>query len=89
VLECATLKSTGEDIWLELVFRINKKMPHEVSVPPYEFQHNWMKVFLASWLKYPSARRPDVLSVDIIRYYHSFCAGFMPTERNLILNEGF
>jgi PRELI-like family len=32
----------------------------------HTFEHNWEAVSLASWMKYPSERRPDVLSVDII-----------------------
>eukprot|EP01121_Diplochlamys_sp_Union-15-3_P020324 TRINITY_DN7906_c0_g1_i1.p1 TRINITY_DN7906_c0_g1~~TRINITY_DN7906_c0_g1_i1.p1 ORF type:complete len:212 (-),score=37.18 TRINITY_DN7906_c0_g1_i1:71-706(-) len=30
------------------------------------FHHSWKDVFLASWKKYPSERRPDILSIDLI-----------------------
>lgn len=35
----------------------------------HTFEFPWSKVTLASWRKYPSADRPDVLAVDIIDRY--------------------
>eukprot|EP01120_Amphizonella_sp_Union-15-10_P005257 TRINITY_DN159_c0_g1_i1.p1 TRINITY_DN159_c0_g1~~TRINITY_DN159_c0_g1_i1.p1 ORF type:complete len:307 (+),score=62.55 TRINITY_DN159_c0_g1_i1:131-1051(+) len=40
-------------------------MPLEGSVK-HIFLHSWKDVFLASWKKYPSHRRPDILSIDLI-----------------------
>uniref|UniRef100_A0A6B2LKC9 PRELI/MSF1 domain-containing protein n=1 Tax=Arcella intermedia TaxID=1963864 RepID=A0A6B2LKC9_9EUKA len=33
----------------------------------HTFKASWRDVFLASWLKYPSPMRPDIMSVDIIK----------------------
>merc|ERR1711974_536279 len=32
----------------------------------HTFEHSWEDISMASWKKYPSETRPDVLSVDLI-----------------------
>lgn len=48
----------------------------------------WYDVFLASWLKYPSPMRPDILSVDIINKEFDPETGNLHATR-LITVEGF
>eukprot|EP01125_Pyxidicula_operculata_P009184 TRINITY_DN3044_c0_g1_i1.p1 TRINITY_DN3044_c0_g1~~TRINITY_DN3044_c0_g1_i1.p1 ORF type:complete len:191 (+),score=24.79 TRINITY_DN3044_c0_g1_i1:73-645(+) len=54
----------------------------------HTFQATWRDVFLASWLKYPSTVRPDILSVDIIKKEFDPETGILKARR-LIMVEGF
>jgi len=61
-------------------------MPRE-ETQQHTYHATWRDVFLASWLKYPSPIRPDVLSVDIIKKDFDPETGILKATR-LIMVDG-
>merc|ERR1711907_300087 len=52
------------------------------------FEHNWEDVSLASWHKYPSEDRPDVLSVDLVDRKFDPETGVLTATRLVIMQDG-
>jgi hypothetical protein len=50
----------------------------------HTFKHSWEDVFLASWRKYPSPKRPEVRSVDIINKMFDKEKGILKTTRLIV-----
>jgi hypothetical protein len=61
-------------------------MPQEEQLN-HTFKHSWQDVFLASWKKYPSPKRPEVLSVDIIEKKFNPEENTLKTKRLMILES--
>jgi len=53
----------------------------------HTFEYCWENVTLASWKKYPSENRPDVLAVDIIDKYVDQETGILHTTRVVYLKD--
>jgi len=51
----------------------------------HTFEHPWSDVSLASWKKYPSPARPDVLAVDILKREFDPETGVLRTRRLLTM----
>eukprot|EP01130_Rhizamoeba_saxonica_P000995 TRINITY_DN10871_c0_g1_i1.p1 TRINITY_DN10871_c0_g1~~TRINITY_DN10871_c0_g1_i1.p1 ORF type:complete len:204 (-),score=32.05 TRINITY_DN10871_c0_g1_i1:25-636(-) len=51
------------------------------------YQAGWKNVFLASWLKYPTPSRPDILSVDIINKEFNNEKGILTSTRLMIIKN--
>eukprot|EP01103_Thecamoeba_quadrilineata_P014959 TRINITY_DN458_c0_g1_i2.p1 TRINITY_DN458_c0_g1~~TRINITY_DN458_c0_g1_i2.p1 ORF type:complete len:188 (-),score=23.71 TRINITY_DN458_c0_g1_i2:185-748(-) len=47
----------------------------------HTFKHPWEEVTLASWRKYPSPSRPDVLAVDLIQKKYDEETGILTGQR--------
>lgn len=60
-------------------------MPNTTDIQ-HTFKHYWKDVFLASWKKYPSPRRPDIVSVDVINKEFDPETGILSTTR-LVITE--
>ncbi|EGG17439.1 slowmo family protein [Cavenderia fasciculata] len=53
----------------------------------HTFKHSWDDISLASWMKYPSPERPDVLSVDIIEKHYDPETGILRCKRLMICKD--
>jgi len=47
----------------------------------HTFQHTWKDIFLASWKKYPSPSRPEILSIDFLKRELDTTTGILHTTR--------
>lgn len=61
-------------------------MPKSLDLQ-HTFKYNWKDVFLASWLKYPSNLRPDIISVDIINKEFDPLTGILTSTRLFIAEK--
>jgi len=55
----------------------------------HTFQAGWRDVFLASWLKYPSPIRPDILAVDMVKKEFNPQTNELKSTRLITLEGGF
>merc|ERR1712137_1521783 len=61
-------------------------------MPKYEnvkhtFEHSWNDISLASWKKYPTETRPDVLSVDLVERNFDPETGILTATRVVIMED--
>eukprot|EP01113_Clastostelium_recurvatum_P001831 TRINITY_DN1075_c0_g1_i1.p1 TRINITY_DN1075_c0_g1~~TRINITY_DN1075_c0_g1_i1.p1 ORF type:complete len:198 (+),score=43.45 TRINITY_DN1075_c0_g1_i1:215-808(+) len=54
----------------------------------HTFSHPWEDISLASWSKYPSPERPDVLTVDLIKRELDQKTGVLRTTRLMVCRGG-
>ena len=53
----------------------------------FNIRHSWEDISLASWKKYPSENRPDVLSVDLIDRHFDPETGILTSTRLVIMQD--
>jgi len=53
----------------------------------HTFEHSWQDISLASWKKYPSDNRPDVLSVDLVDRHFDPETGLLTATRLVIMED--
>ena len=50
-------------------------------------RHSWNDISFASWRKYPTDTRPDVLSVDVIEHNFDPETGILTATRLVIMED--
>lgn len=59
-----------------------------IEILKHTYEHSWEDISMASWKKYPSPSRPDVLSVDLVEKSFDPKTGILKTKRVVALNLG-